>query len=228
MKIKGIIERFSIFGLVTLLFILNISFNVYAYGELFIDIPIYVDKSVGTEQEYQIFAKLNSESVRDHLVENEVIAMKDGKIELSFKEPGVFIYKIYEKNGSNKNIIYDDTVYKLYCYVENSKENEEKLKSFFVSYNNMGEKKEKIYFKNRYIESTSGGNGKRASIKDPNYSYQDNIDIKEADDIEDITSKDESRFEITVPRTYDENRIYIYGAIIVLSVFIGILIRKIK
>lgn len=230
MKIKGFIKRTSLSILFIALCILPFSINSYAYEELFINIPIYVDKSVEAKH-YKIIIEENDDDTLEENVnsstENKIVSIKDGNIELLFKEPGIYSYKIYEKEGENKNIIYDDTVYKLYCYVENSEENRNMLKASFVLDDGSG-KKEKLYFENRYIRSGGGGNGKRASIIEPIYSDEDEIeDVKT--EIKDKKHNKGKVINEKPPRTYDDSSIYTYLIASMFSlIMIAIYIKKIK
>lgn len=46
-----------------------------------------------------------------------------GEFTIEITEPGTFVYKVYEKTGTDINIVYDDTVYFVTVFVTNTEEN---------------------------------------------------------------------------------------------------------
>lgn len=46
-----------------------------------------------------------------------------GEFTIEITEPGTFVYKVYEKPGTDINIVYDDTVYFVTVFVTNTEEN---------------------------------------------------------------------------------------------------------
>lgn len=76
---------------------------------------------VKVDQDYNGNYDIVIEKVDDNapMPSETVISMAPGKgcFEIEIDEPGTFSYKIYERNGENKDIIYDTTVYYVTLFV---------------------------------------------------------------------------------------------------------------
>ena len=80
-------------------------------------IPIICEKTDATNNNYEIVIE-NIDNAP--LPDNNVISFSESgqtEYEIEIDEPGTYLYKVYEKAGTNKNIIYDNTSYTVTIFV---------------------------------------------------------------------------------------------------------------
>lgn len=68
-----------------------------------------------------------------------------GSFDITITEPGTFVYRIYEKPGTDSSFLYDDTVYHVTVFVEVA-EAEDLLYAVSVTREDTGEKPEQVSF----------------------------------------------------------------------------------
>ncbi len=97
-----------------------------------------------------------------------------GAFNVEITEPGTYDYKIYEIPGSDKNVIYDDSVYYATVFVENAEDNSLKY-SVSVKEENSDHKSDNVVFTNvsSSNNSSSDSSSHTSSSSDDSHPFFD-------------------------------------------------------
>ena len=139
---------------VYLSFCCNIKVSASEYYPVKIEIPVTSIKAdEGYEQIHEII--LESEEAADvGKMQLRLKGSETGRFVFSVNEPGTYVYKVYEEQGSNKKVIYDTRVYHVTIFVVN---NVERGLSYSVSaeLGDRQRKPEKLEFRDRISSDTA-------------------------------------------------------------------------
>ena len=151
--------------------------SAFAYVTLEAEIPVTcLEIPDGKTHIYQII--IESENDTSPVPRSEILEITEngtGKFEIDIDEPGTFVYRVFEKDGGEPNVKYDDNVYSVTVFVESVSDSELK---YAVSAEIAGKdgKPDKIVFEN----STDGDTEIVPTIPDtpvhPNMPPTDTVD----------------------------------------------------
>lgn len=133
----------------------TLKISAIEYKTLSIQIPIeclHVEKM--SQHDYII--KIESLMEFQPQPKEDILTINDngtGEFEIDIYNPGSFYYKIYELEGDNSNIVYDNRVYEIEVYVENL---DERDLTYALTINELsnGHKPDKVEFLNTILGET--------------------------------------------------------------------------
>jgi pilin isopeptide linkage protein len=98
----------------------SLEISALAYATLEAEIPVTcLEIRDGKTHIYQIAIEAeNNTSPNPKSGILEITENRTGKFEIDIDEPGTFVYKVYEKEGSEPNIKYDKNIYSVTVFVE--------------------------------------------------------------------------------------------------------------
>ena len=119
-----------------------------AYIPVDATIPFSCQAVPGGESLYEI--KIRSKTETSPAPEQDVIRIDregNGSFQIRITEPGNYDYLVYELQGSDSNIVYDDTMYDVHVFVTN---NDRQELEYYVTtnYTDTDEKPKKVVFQN--------------------------------------------------------------------------------
>jgi len=95
----------------------------FEYTPIVAEIPFRCVKAAGIDSSYEfVIERLDASSPAPQEDVVKVDGSGNAKFGVVIDEPGTYRYKVFEKAGDNKNIIYDDTVYMVTLFVTNNNE----------------------------------------------------------------------------------------------------------
>ena len=103
---------------------------------------------------YQII--IESENTISPAPKSDILEITEngtGKFEIDIDEPGTFVYKVYEKEGNEPNIKYDQKIYSITVFVEDVSDNTLKY-AVVARIEGEDEKPDKIKFENAVENET--------------------------------------------------------------------------
>ena len=122
MRHSGIFNRICAVLMVSLSIVL-MAFSYtradFSYNSLRCDIPFTCERAdVTGDNTYDVVIESLTEG--NPMPANNVLTLQGGgtgSFAIDVNEPGTYIYKIYQRSGSNPDIVYDDTIYNVTLFV---------------------------------------------------------------------------------------------------------------
>ena len=184
-----------------LLFLIAIPIHVFAAGaETTAEISFTVKNAPSTV----VVEAIHNEPLPEQTVFEGVSA---GRFEFSFTEPGDYYYKIYQKQSTESNVIYDSTVYEV-CISVFVNEAGELYSVSAVNVKDSSEKTDKIVFEN--TSSELGSEPSSEPSQEPN---------SEPSTESATTESEHSNSDSNAPQTGDNNNLVLWIVLLLASLF---------